>query len=90
MLLDRSGLMGCQYASEVEHAAPVRLFRLPQSKLTHAFVPAELAALDTARRLPREKAISMVRAILAHPLVEVVWVERELADKALVTRRLEM
>lgn len=44
---------------------------------------AEFLALVTARRLSQNQAITFLQRILAHPLVEVVWVNQELHEREL-------
>ena len=83
MLLDTSGLLCHQYASEAQHLLAVRLFESSGRKLTHSYVLAEFLALVTARRLNRAQAILFLRQLILHPLVEVVWVDRGLHGRAI-------
>ena len=83
MLLDTSGLLCLQHASEVSHLLAKRLFVATSTKLTHSYVLAEYLALVTTRRLPRGQALKFIRHLPEHPDVEVVWVDKALHDRAL-------
>jgi len=59
------------------------LFEAAGSKRTQNYVLAELVALSLARGLPRVKTLAFIEALLAHPEVEVVWVNDGLNHEAL-------
>ena len=83
MLLDTSGLLCHQYASETQHLLALRLFESSGRKLTHSYVLAEFLALVTARRLNRGQALAFLQHLPLHPLVEIVWVDQRLHEQAL-------
>ena len=83
MLLDTSGLLCHQYASESLHVSALHLFEASGRKLTHSYIFAEYLALVTARRLPRHQAITFLQRLLVHPQVEIVWVDQSLYERAL-------
>jgi|SRR5579871_1335157 len=83
MFLDTSGLLSHQYDSEQAHAKALDLFEASGEKLTHNYILAEFIALVTARRLHRQKAITFVENLSLHPLVEVIWVDEALHNRAL-------
>jgi len=83
MFLDTSGPLCYLHRDELLHAAAVRLFDSSRKKLTHNYVPAEFVALAAARRLPRHAALALAADILAHPDIEVVWVDEALHRSAM-------
>jgi predicted nucleic acid-binding protein len=83
MLLDTSGLMCYHHADEPQHEAAKDHFRAPGRKLTHAYVLAEFVALANARRLPRQPALAFLTALVAHPLVDIVWVNEALHNQGM-------
>lgn len=83
MLLDTSGLLAYHSLREAAHPEAVRAFETAGHKLTHNYVLAEFVALAAARKLPRTPALAYLRALRAHVLVEVVWVDEALHDEAL-------
>lgn len=83
MLLDTSGLLCCQYASENLHLTALQLFESSSSKLTHSYILAEYLALVTARRLPRHQAILFLQRLQLHPMVKIVWVDQSLHERVL-------
>ena len=89
MLLDTSGLFSYHNPADAFHASAAAFFEAAGVKLTHSFVLAEFVALTYARKLPRQPALAFLESLLAHPEVEVVWVNLSLyqAAMALLTVR---
>src|SRR5438552_3630101 len=83
MFLDTSGLFAYHSLAEQNHSDALSLFEAAPRKLTHSYVLAELVALSQARRLPRPPILAFIRALLAHPQVEVIWVDADLSLRAL-------
>lgn len=83
MLLDTSGLLCYHHEDEPKHQEAVDFFELAGSKLTHSYVVVEFVALAHARKLPRESAIEFLNTLLAHPQVEVIWVDEALTKQAI-------
>ncbi len=83
MFLDTSGLHVIFHSKEKEHEAAVSLFGGAGPKLTHSYILTELVALAIARRLSRAGVLSFVRSLLAHPEVQVVWVDQRLHLEAM-------
>ena len=83
MFLDTSGLLCYHSRDEPEHAEAHRLFKGQRRHLTHSYVLAEFVALAQARKIPRETVLRFSSALLAHPRLEVVWVDRGLHEQAL-------
>jgi uncharacterized protein len=83
MFLDTSGLL-CHYSrDEPEHTEAHRLFKSERRHLTHSYVLAEFVALAQVRKVPREPTVRFSSQLLAHPRLEVVWVDRGLHEQAL-------
>lgn len=83
MFLDTSGLLCFHHKSEPHHEDAVKFFRDAPRRLTHNYVIAEFVALAQARRLPRREALAFVSDLEDNPLVEMVWVEKNLHESAL-------
>jgi predicted nucleic acid-binding protein len=83
MLLDTSGLFCYHHKDEAEHDDAMTLFEAAGAKLSHSYVIAEFVALAYARKLPRPPSLKFIEALLAHPEVEVVWVDETLNRAAL-------
>lgn len=83
MLLDTSGLFAYHALNDPNHADAITLFEAAPDKLTHSLILAELVALANARRLPRAPVLTFVRTLLAHPQVEVVWVDEDMHNRAM-------
>jgi len=83
MFLDTSGLHVIFHSKEKEHEAAVSLFGGAGPKLTHSYILTELVALAIARGLSRAGVLSFVRSLLAHPEVQVVWVDQRLHLEAM-------
>jgi predicted nucleic acid-binding protein len=84
MLLDTSGLLAYHSLRETAHQKAVDAFETGGRKLTHSYVFAEFVALVIARKLPRPPALAFLRALQAHVLVDVVWVDAPLHEEAFV------
>jgi predicted nucleic acid-binding protein len=83
MFLDTSGLHVIFHSKEKEHEAAVSLFGGAGPKLTQSYILTELVALAIARGLSRAGVLSFVRSLLAHPEVQVVWVDQRLHLEAM-------
>jgi uncharacterized protein len=84
MLLDTSGLLCYYSAAEPFHADALVLFEAATLRLTHSFILAELVALAQTRRMPRRPILMLLRDLLRNPRVEVVWVDAELHEAAML------
>ena len=91
MLLDSSGLLCFFDDSDWRHAEAVTFFQSARLWLTHDYVLAEFVPLCQARGLNRKKTLSFIRALLENPLVEVIWTNEELYQRAveLLEQRLD-
>ena len=83
LLLDTSGLFCALDRSERRHMRASEWLMSPKRKMVHNYVLAELIALASARGLPMHTVIDFSKALLANPLVEVVWVDETLHRAAL-------
>jgi predicted nucleic acid-binding protein len=83
MLLDTSGLLCFFDNDDHRHQDAVAFFQTAASLLTHDYVLAEFVPLCQSRGLNREKALSFVRSMLENPLVEIVWADESLYNRAL-------
>jgi predicted nucleic acid-binding protein len=83
MLIDTSGLMCLFDARDHRHSSAIRHFGSNQARLTHNYVLAEFVALAIARRAPLNDALRFVEAIGSGSEVELIWVSRELHDRAM-------
>lgn len=72
MLLDTSGLLALLDAREPLHNIAVEYFHSAQTRVTHAFVLAELIALSSARNVPSSKVLAFVKALIDNPDIETV------------------
>lgn len=77
MFLDTSGLFAYHQADEAVHAKAQSLFKLHKRNITHSLILAEFVALATARKLPRNTALAFLSAVIEHPRVEVIWIDRQ-------------
>jgi predicted nucleic acid-binding protein len=84
MLLDTSGLMCLFDRRDIRHANATRYYDSAPHRLSHNYVLAEFVGLAIARRAPRVKSLSFIDAIGRSDEVEVVWVDKELHDRALL------
>lgn len=91
MLLDTSGLLCLQHASEAEHDAAVAYFDASFWRVTHSYVLAEYVALAQARGFPRREALDFEADLQDTSEVEVIYVDEELhrAALGLLQRRLD-
>ena len=87
MLLDTSGLFCCHHAPELQHDKAEGFFKNAPFKLTHSYVLAEFLPLCRARGLDVPKALVFMEDLLDNPLVEVVWVHKELHRSAVAFLR---
>ena len=83
MFLDTSGLFCRHYGRESRHRLAKSHFDTKSKKITHSYVLAEFVTLCLSRHLPRPAVLGFARSLLAHPLVEVVWVNEALHREAL-------
>lgn len=83
MFIDTSGLMCLFDARDHRHSSATKLFDSTTTRLTHNYVLAEFIALAIARRAPFNVALRFVEVISSGSEVEVMWVSRELHDRAM-------
>ena len=83
MLIDTSGLMCLFDVRDHRHSSAIRYFDSTTTRLTHNYVLAEFVALAIARRAPPAKTLQFVKAIGVGSEIEVIWVSRELHERAL-------
>jgi predicted nucleic acid-binding protein len=83
MFLDTSGLLCYHSKDEREHKEAHRLFKAERHHLTHSYVLAEFVALAQARAVPRGPTLDFCTRLLAHPRLEIVWVEQAIHQDAL-------
>lgn len=82
MFIDTSGLMCLFDVREQRHPSAVKHFDSTAVRLTHNYVLAEFVALAIARRAPLNEALHFVQAISLSTEVELVWISRELHERA--------
>ena len=87
LLLDTSGLLAYLFASEARHEAAVDLITTGRRKMTHSHIFAELVALVQARGYRLSTALDFLDDLIAHPLIEVVWVDALLHARAVALLR---
>jgi predicted nucleic acid-binding protein len=83
MLLDTSGLLCFFDDDDHRHQDAVAFFQAAASLVTHDYVLAEFVPLCRSRGLEREKTLSFVHSLLENPLVEIVWADESLYERAL-------
>lgn len=83
MLLDTSGLLALLDAREPLHQQARDEYSRASTRLTHAFVLAELVALANARGVPADLALRFVMSLLANPDIVTVWPDETLTSQAL-------
>ena len=83
MFIDTSGLMCLFDARDHRHVSAVKHFDSTTVRLTHNYVLAEFVALVIARRAPLNHALRFVEAITSGSEVEVIWISRELHERAM-------
>lgn len=83
MLLDTSGLLCLHHVDEAQHGDAWTLFATAGSKMTHAYVLAELVALAMVRGLPRRQTLAFIKALMEQPELEVIWVDEDLHRRAM-------
>ena len=83
MLLDTSGLLRFFDDDDHRHQDAVDFFQDATSLLTHNYVLAEFVPLCQSRGLNREKTLSFVRSLLENPLLEIVWANESIYERAL-------
>ena len=83
MLLDTSGLLALLDAREPLHAKARQTYAAAASRLTHAYVLAELVALGNARGVPARPLLQFLMKLLASPDIETVWPDEMLTSQAL-------
>jgi predicted nucleic acid-binding protein len=67
MLLDTSGLLALLDAREPQHPKARHEYAHAASRVTHAFVLAELVALSNARGVPSSLSLQFVMSLVANP-----------------------
>ena len=83
MFLDTSGLLCYQHRRAPQHVEAVQLFQTASTRLTHSYVIVEFVALARARRIPIAPVLDFVDELEANPLVDVVYVDRQLHQEGL-------
>ena len=83
MFLDTSGLMCLFERQESRHTHATRHYDLARVRLSHNYVLLEFVALAIARRAPRNEALRFVDSLNKTPEIEVVWVSRDLHERAM-------
>ena len=83
MFLDSSGLLCLHHADEPGHHDARVVFDAAGPKVVHSYVLAELVALALARGVDRRETLGFLDGLLAQPDVRVVWVDRNLHDRAM-------
>ena len=83
MLLDTSGLLCLLHRAEPFHDQARAAYEAASRRLTHDYVLAELIALATVRRLPRQSVLAFVGDLLGNPDIETLWVDEPLHREAL-------
>jgi uncharacterized protein len=83
MMLDTSRLMCLFDQRDTRHLHATEHYGSAHKRLTHNYVLAEFVALAIARRAPQAQALQFVMAILSSDEIEVVWVDRDLHDRAM-------
>ena len=83
MFIDTSGLMCLFDAGDYRHSSAVKYFHSTTARVTHNYVLAEFVALVIARRAPLPAALRFVEAITSGSEVEMMWISRELHERAM-------
>jgi len=83
MLLDTSGLLALLDAREPLHQQARGEYSRAPTRLTHAFVFAELIALANARGVPADLVLRFVMNLLANPDVDTIWPDETLTSQGL-------
>src|ERR1700731_452858 len=83
MFLDTSGLLCYLSKDDPEHEEAKRLFKAEGRHLTQCYVLAEFVALAQVRKVPREPTLRFASRLLAHPRIEIIWVDRDLHQHGL-------
>jgi uncharacterized protein len=78
MFLDTSGLLCLHDSRNALHENAVQAMRHGHRFFTHNYVLAELAALASARGLPRRPTLDYLRDLLGNPSIEVLWIDRSI------------
>jgi predicted nucleic acid-binding protein len=83
MFIDTSGLMCLFDARDHRHSSAIERFDATNNRLTHNYVLAQFVALAISRRAPLTAALQFVEAISSGSEVEVMWISRELHERAM-------
>jgi predicted nucleic acid-binding protein len=83
MLLDTSGLLALLDAREPFHQHARDEYSRAPTRITHAFVLAELVALGNARGVPADAVLRFIMSLLANPDVDTVWPDETLTSQSL-------
>jgi predicted nucleic acid-binding protein len=83
MLLDTSGLMCLFDRGDSRHSNATEIYETANHRLSHSYVLAEFVGLVIARRAPKPQALQFIDMIARGDEIEVVWVDRELHDRAM-------
>jgi len=82
MLIDTSGLLCFFDHDDWRHQDAVAFFHSATSLVTHDYVLAEFIPLCQTRGLNREQTLRFTRSVLENPLVEIVWTNEALYQRA--------
>ena len=83
MLLDTSGLLCLHHKAEPLHEKACKFYGAAHIRLTHNYVISEFIALSSARRLPRQAALTFITDLLMNPDVETIWVDKAMNNAAI-------
>ena len=82
MLLDTSGLYSFFDDKDFRHADASAFIESATVRLTTNYVLAEFIPLCQTRRLNRKKTLEFVEMLIINPLIEIVWVDKNLHGQA--------
>ena len=83
MLLDTSGLLALLDPREPLHQLARDRYAQAITRVTHAFILAELVALGIARGVPESHIVKFLMALLANPDIATVWPDESLTSQAI-------
>jgi predicted nucleic acid-binding protein len=84
VLLDTSGLFAYVNAAEATHPPALKHMQQQRRMVVHSYVISELVALARARKYPINPILLYLRTLYDHSLIEIVWVDHDIHDRALV------
>jgi predicted nucleic acid-binding protein len=83
MLLDTSGLLSLLDTRERFHQKASSEYARATTRVTHAYVVAELVALARARGLPSGVVLPFIMDLIANPDIETIWPDQALTSRAI-------